>query len=91
MLFRSINLLIAFSTYPEAIFNGTLRWVVYLISPAGFFSYLPVAALRNTGGMALLSVLELLAGATCFVVLSIWVFHRGLRRYSSGSSLGIRI
>lgn len=79
--------MITFSTYPNCLFDGFMKIVLYTAIPAGFVSGLPVDALRNFDtGAALLSVAGSLA-----VLLSGWfVFESGLRRYQSGNALAMR-
>jgi ABC-2 type transport system permease protein len=93
--FQLVNLLLTFSTYPDAIFQGSLRWVLYLLVPAGLFTHLPAHVLRHAAdpghGELALSLLKLLAGALGFLAAALFAFDRGLKRYASGSSLGIRI
>ena len=36
------NALITFSTYPEPVFKGAVRVLLYTLFPAGFMVYLPV-------------------------------------------------
>lgn len=74
--------MISFSTYPPALFQGAVKLLLYTAIPAGFVSYLPIEALRQSSlTYALLSVfgalLLLAAGATAF--------YAGLRRYESGN------
>jgi ABC-2 type transport system permease protein len=78
--------LITFSVYPEPLFGGALRVVLYTLIPAGLTSYVPLAALRQPS-LATLAVL--LAAPPAYLGLAAWVFRRGLRRYSSGSRFGV--
>jgi ABC-2 type transport system permease protein len=79
------DLLIIFSLYPEALFGGLLRLVLFTAIPAGFVGYVPahVAQHPSVRGIALL------AGAVAvYSTLAIVTFNRGLRRYASGSRFG---
>src|SRR5437879_2121711 len=40
------ELLVTFSLYPEPLFGGTLRLLLFTVLPAGFVGYLPVRILR---------------------------------------------
>jgi ABC-2 type transport system permease protein len=87
MLSRQLwELLIAFSLYPEPLFGGALRFVLFTALPVGFISYLPVRVLRSHDP---LEVLAMVAGAATVLVVGAWLFGRGLRRYSSGSRFGV--
>jgi ABC-2 type transport system permease protein len=80
------ELLIKFSVYPEPLFGGVLRLVLFSLLPAGFVGHLPVRVIRE-GTLA--DAALLFAGACGYLALSILVFSRGLRRYSSGSRFGV--
>lgn len=80
------DFLITFSVYPEPLFGGALRLVLYTTIPAGFTSYVPLAALREP---SLATVAILLAAPPAYLTLATWVFRRGLRRYASGSRFGM--
>jgi ABC-2 type transport system permease protein len=73
---------ITFALYPEPLFGGGLRLVLFTVLPAGLVSYLPVRVLRYA---APADVLALCAAALSYLLLACWVFTRGLRRYASGS------
>ena len=76
------ELLITFSLYPEPLFGGALRLVLFTVLPAGFVGYLPVQVVRQP---SLAGIAMLVGGVGVYLALARWVFARGLRRYSSGS------
>lgn len=76
------ELLITFSLYPEPLFGGTLRLVLFTVLPAGFVGYMPVRILHAP---SLASVAVLVCVAISYVCVAVWLFERGLRRYASGS------
>jgi viologen exporter family transport system permease protein len=76
------DLLITFSLYPEPLFGGTLRLLLFTVLPAGFVGYLPARILHEPSAV---NVLILLTGAIAYLGLAMLVFDRGLRRYASGS------
>jgi ABC-2 type transport system permease protein len=76
------ELLVSFSLYPEPLFGGTLRVVLFTVLPAGFVGYLPVRILH---GPTLANVATLVAVAVGYLCLAVVMFDRGLRRYASGS------
>jgi ABC-2 type transport system permease protein len=80
------DLVILLSLYPESLFGGALRLVLYTVIPAGFICYVPVHVLRDG---ALIQLPMLVCAAASFLALGIWIFGRGLRRYTSGSRFGI--
>ncbi|WP_079909856.1 ABC transporter permease [Paenibacillus sp. 32352] len=82
------NGMLAFSTYPTGIFKGAGKLILFTIVPAGFISYMPIGLLRSVEPLFLfqaLGVALLLAvGGTAF-------FYYGLKRYSSGNMMGLRM
>ncbi len=80
------ELTITFSLYPEPLFGGVLRFLLYTLLPAGFVAYLPLRVVRAATSF---DVLLLCAGAVGCLVLGVFVFERGLRRYTSGSRFGV--
>ncbi|OXM87377.1 hypothetical protein CF651_06550 [Paenibacillus rigui] len=82
------NGLLAFSTYPTGIFSGWGKLILFTIIPAGFISYLPIGLLRSVDpfflGQALGAALLLAVGGTLF-------FYAGLKKYSSGNRMDMRM
>ena len=76
------DLLVTFSLYPEPLFGGALRFMLFTVLPAGFIGYLPVRIIRDP---SFTEIATLVAGSVAYVVFGAWMFGRGLRRYSSGS------
>ena len=79
------ELLITFSLYPEPLFGGTLRLLLFTLLPAGFVGYVParLAQSPSVGGALLLAM-----AAATYLAIAALVFERGLRRYASGSRFG---
>ncbi len=71
-----------FSLYPDTLFTGPMRWILYTVIPAGFVGYLPVELIRAP---TVWTAMAILGGVAAYVVAAVWVFERGLRAYSSGS------
>lgn len=83
-----VNILINFSTYPDGIFKGAVRFLLYLIIPVGMSVYLPVHIMMDFDLVNLLAVL----GYTALIsAVSAFVFYRGLRRYSSSNLMEARM
>ena len=76
------ELVITFSLYPEPLFGGALRLVLFTVLPAGFVGYIPA---RVVQAPTLLDVTMLTMGTAAYLSLALLVFERGLRRYASGS------
>jgi ABC-2 type transport system permease protein len=76
------ELVITFSLYPEPLFGGALRLLLFTVLPAGLVGYLP-ARIIHAPSLATVSVLA--AGAGVYLWLAVLLFKRGMRRYASGS------
>lgn len=82
------NAMINFSTYPDSIFKGAVRLILYTIVPVGFYIYLPMHIILHFNILTLLAV----TGFTVFIVLlAFYIFYRGLKRYTSSSLMIARI
>jgi ABC-2 type transport system permease protein len=79
------ELLITFSLYPEPLFGGVLRLVLFTLLPAGFVGYVP-ARLAQSPSVARALLLAVAAGT--YLAIAAIVFDRGLKRYTSGSRFG---
>jgi viologen exporter family transport system permease protein len=79
------ELTITFSLYPEPLFGGMLRFVLFTVLPAGFVGYLPARLVRNGSAF---DAIVLLGAAGAYLLFAVGLFDRGLRRYSSGSRFG---
>jgi len=76
------DLLVTFSLYPEPLFGGALRLILFSALPAGFVGYLPARILHEPSAV---NAAMLTIGAAVYLGLAALIFDRGLRRYSSGS------
>jgi ABC-2 type transport system permease protein len=78
--------LITFALYPEPLFGGALRLMLFTLLPAGFVGYVPAhLAQRPTLESAALAV----TAAAVYLTIAIVLFGRGLKRYASGSRFGV--
>ena len=77
-----------FATYPDGIFKGTVKFILYTIVPVGIANYLPVEVVTNFNIYYLLIVIAFTIG---IIALAFLVFYRGLRRYSSSNLMIARI
>lgn len=82
------NALVSFSLYPEGIFPGSVRVLLYTVVPAGLVTYLPVRMVRHLGPW---QAVAMVGGAAVAVTLAWGLFYRGLRRYESGNLLVTRL
>lgn len=81
-----LDVTITFSLYPEALFGGALKLVLFTALPAGMVAYLPLRVIREAS--VSYGVLLVLLTAL-YLSFALWVFRRGLARYSSGSRFGV--
>ncbi|HEY9786305.1 MAG TPA: ABC-2 family transporter protein [Candidatus Obscuribacterales bacterium] len=79
--------MITFSTYPNSLFDGWIKIVLFTLIPAGFVSALPVEALRN---LSLTDALLTFAGALAVLSVGSAAFYIGLSRYESGNLIEMR-
>jgi len=78
---------ITFSLYPESIFPGALRVLLYTAIPAAFIGWFPSGLVR---AFSLEGLAWCLGGAVVFPLAAAAVFHLGLRRYASGNRVEVR-
>ncbi len=78
---------ITFSLYPESIFPGALRVLLYTAIPAAFIGWFPSGLVR---AFSLEGLAWCLGGAVAFPLAAATIFHFGLRRYASGHRIEVR-
>lgn len=86
--YHMVNSLISFATYPDGIFNGTVKFILYLIIPVGMAIYQPVHIMLH---FDIYMFLMVVGYAFLISAVSVFVFYRGLRKYSSGNLMEARI
>ncbi len=83
----SNNLLLQFSIYPEQLFGGVLKFILYTIVPVGYMAYMPINILMKFD-IAQLGIV-ILAG-TLYMTLAIFVFNKAMAKYESGNTIAMR-
>ena len=73
---------ITFSIYPEGIFGGALRYLLYIGIPIGFLVYVPAYTINS---FSISGVLKVLLAAIIWSLIAYGVFTKGLKRYESGN------
>ena len=86
--YHMINGMISFDTYPDGIFKGTARFLLYNVIPVGMAIYQPVYIMMSFDAGMLFRVL---AYTVLLSALAVFVFYRGLRRYSSSNLMEARL
>ncbi|MBE6444711.1 MAG: hypothetical protein E7019_01440 [Alphaproteobacteria bacterium] len=84
------NIFISFLTFasqPASIFTGWYKVIFLTILPAGLLSFVPVNLITNfSWSECLFFILAVLF----FFGISLFAYHTGLKRYSSGNRFGVR-
>lgn len=81
------NAVIAFSTYPDPLFRGFVKGLLFTAVPAAFIAHIPVRLLREFEWGLFALEIGVAVGA---MALAVFVFYRGLRRYESGNMMVVR-
>lgn len=82
------NILINFATYPDGIFKGMVRLILYTLVPVGLSVYLPLRVILHFN---LWYLLIITAFTILLILLAFFAFYRGLKRYTSSSLMSARI
>ena len=81
------DLMINFSTYPDGIFKGITKWLLFTIIPVGIVNYIPVKVIINFN--IYLFIINI--GVTSLLImLAFVIFFKGLKRYSSTNLMNVR-
>ncbi len=82
------SLMTNFATYPDGIFKGITKWLLFTIVPVGIANYIPVKVLIEFNpGLLVINILV----CCLLIVLAYCVFYSGLKRYSSSNLMSARI
>ncbi len=82
------NALLTFALYPNSLFSGMARLLLFTLIPAGFVGAIPVDIVKGRDPTLLL-ILFAVAAVTWGTATA--VFYYGLRRYESGSALNVNV
>lgn len=82
------NLMTSFSTYPDGIFKGITKWLLFTIIPIGIANYIPIKVI--IGFNVYLFIINI---CTCIllIIFANIVFYKGLKKYSSSNLMSARI
>ena len=82
------NLMIHFGTYPDGIFKGVVKCLLFTLVPVGIANYLPIQVIVSFDIVKFLIVI----GVTIFfILLAVLIFNLGLKKYSSTNLMSARI
>lgn len=82
------NMMTNFSTYPEGIFKGLARIILYTLIPVGISTYLPMSVFMKFNVINILLVIII---TIVMILFSFLVFNRGLKRYSSSNLMSAKM
>lgn len=80
--------MVSFGTYPDGIFRGVSRFLLYFVVPVGMAVWHPVHVMVSFDAGMLLAVV---CYACLLLAAAVAVFYRGLRRYASGSLMEAKL
>lgn len=80
--------MVSFATYPDGIFTGVSRFLLYFIIPVGMAVWHPVHIM---GGFDVAMTAAVLGYAVFLALTAVCVFYRGLRKYASGNLMAARM
>jgi ABC-2 type transport system permease protein len=85
---QASNAMITFALYPLTLFDGTAKLILFTVLPAAFIGSVPAEFVRSFswGQLGMMT-----AAAGGLLALALFVFHRGLRRYESGSAIQVQV
>ena len=82
------SLMTNFATYPEGIFKGLAKILLFTLIPVGIVNYLPIRILTAFS----LPLLALVTGVTIITTaFAFLIFYKGLRRYSSSNLMAAKV
>lgn len=77
-----------FATYPDGIFKGIVKILLFTLIPIGITTYIPVDVITTFDIVKLLIVVIV---TIIIILLAFIIFNRGLKRYSSSNLMSARI
>ena len=81
------TLLVTFSSYPEAIYGGVIKMLIYTIIPAAYITFVPLRFLKDFNPIYLFITMIV---AICYMALTYFVTKAALKRYESGNAMVMR-
>lgn len=78
------SLFITLTIYPESMFPGVIKFLMYTVIPAAYVAHIPVKLMRNFSfaGMGIL-----LIATVFFTTLMFVMYNKGLKKYESGNGV----
>lgn len=82
------KLLTSFATYPDGIFKGMARIMLFTIIPVGLINYIPVKLIDNFNIYIFILIISFVL---IIIVFAFIIFYNGLKRYSSSNLMIARV
>lgn len=82
------GLMINFATYPDGIFKGIVKVLLFTLIPVGIVNYIPVKILSEFNIYLFLIVISV---TILLIIFSFIIFYKGLKRYSSSNLMVARM
>lgn len=82
------SLMTNFATYPDGIFKGITKWLLFTIIPVGIVNYIPVKVIIEFNVYLLIINISV---CILLIFLAYIIFYKGLKRYSSSNLMSARI
>ncbi len=83
----SNSLLTTFSIYPEQLFKGILKIILYTVVPVGYMAYMPINVVTHVD---IKSILCILISGIIYMFLAIVIFNKAMKSYESGNTISMR-
>ena len=81
------SFMINFATYPDGIFKGLVKTLLFVLIPVGIANYIPIKIITKFN--IYLFLINILVCIT-LILLAFLIFYKGLKRYSSSSLMNVR-
>lgn len=82
------SLMVNFASYPDGIFKGIAKILLFTLIPVGIVNYLPVHVISEFD----IKLFLIIIGTTLFLMItSVLIFNNGLKKYSSSNLMIARI
>lgn len=82
------RLMVNFATYPDGIFKGITKWLLFTLIPVGIVDYIPVKIIIEFNPYLLMINIGV---CLLLIAFAYFVFYQGLKRYSSSNLMSARI
>lgn len=81
------SVLTTFSIYPEQLFSGILKVILYTIVPVGYMAYMPINIVAK---FDIVSTIYVFIAGAVYMITAIIVFNKAMKNYESGNTISMR-